>query len=98
MRPATRKSGWPWCVAADVSGKLSASLRNSRAVTRSHPRAPKPSPTALARRLLCSLLELPKLPPLKHELGDARTPRHHHRLLAQVDHRDHQLATINRVD
>ena len=55
----------------------------------SHPRAPKPSPTPLARRQLRHLLELHQLHPLKHELRDPRPARHHHRLFAQVDHWDH---------
>jgi len=55
----------------------------------SHPRAPKPSPTALTRRQLRHLFELHQLHPLKHELRDPRPARHHHRLFAQVDHWDH---------
>src|SRR5439155_22410570 len=51
----------------------------------SHPRAPKPSPSPLARRQLSHLLELHHLHPLKHELRDARPARHHHRLRAKID-------------
>src|SRR5947208_12746156 len=64
----------------------------------SHPRAPKPSPAPLARRQLRHLLELHHLHPLKHELRDARPARHHHRLRAKIDHRDHPLAAIVRID
>src|SRR5437870_1703057 len=63
-----------------------------------HPRPPTPSPSPLARRQLSHLLELHHLHPLKHELRDARPARHHHRLRAKIDHRDHQLAAIVRID
>src|SRR5438045_5602016 len=44
----------------------------------SHPRAPKPSPTPLARRQLRHLLELHHLDPLKHDLPHPRPPPHPH--------------------
>src|SRR6266480_4494292 len=64
----------------------------------SHPRAPKPSPAPRPRRQLRHLLELHHLHPLKHELRDARPARHHHRLRAEIDHRNHQLAAIIGID
>src|SRR5205823_1692451 len=64
----------------------------------SRPRTPKPSPAPLARRQLRHLLELHHLHSLKHQLRDARAARHDHRLGAEVDHRNHQLPTIVRID
>src|SRR5205823_1478811 len=64
----------------------------------SFPRTPEPSPAPLAHRQPLYLHELDLLDPLKHELCDPHAARHRHRLGPEVDHGDHQLATVIGVD
>src|SRR2546425_5989781 len=59
--------------------------------------AESPFPST-ARRQLRHLAQLHRLDALEHQLGDAHSAGHGHRLRSQVDHGDEQLATIVRVD